>query len=204
MLGVACMQSFVGNHYRRLSNRWPTAGRTETAYRALFGVLTVVLITAVCDLQPLAGRQAQRRNARKAADSAREAMIIAATSLRKPTMQSRYVNLLRAMLTAPLLLMAAAASVAGPLEDALVAQDNGDYATALRLIRPLAETREAPIAQYNLGIMYFTGQGRAKGQRRSCKMVFAAQPIRGRWPQHSTMSGVMYFSGAGPARRKPW
>src|SRR5450759_1722680 len=47
---------------------------------------------------------------------------------------------------------------AGPVEDAAAALGRGDYATALRLIRPLADQRDA-YAQYNLGLMYANGQG---------------------------------------------
>ena len=46
MLGVACMQTFSGiivGAFELLAG----GARTETAYRALFGVLTVVLIVAV-------------------------------------------------------------------------------------------------------------------------------------------------------------
>ena len=38
------------------------------------------------------------------------------------------------------------------------AYGNGDYATALRLYRPLADKGNAE-AQYNLGFMYDKGQG---------------------------------------------
>jgi uncharacterized protein len=48
--------------------------------------------------------------------------------------------------------------VAGPLEDAASAFGSGDYATSLRLIRPLADQGDAS-AQYNLGLMYANGQG---------------------------------------------
>jgi TPR repeat protein len=47
---------------------------------------------------------------------------------------------------------------AGPLEDADVALKKRDYATALRLIRPLAERGDAN-AQYNLGVLYDNGLG---------------------------------------------
>jgi|HubBroStandDraft_6_1064221.scaffolds.fasta_scaffold644307_1 TPR repeat protein len=47
---------------------------------------------------------------------------------------------------------------AGPLEDGVEAVDRGDYATALRLLRPLAE-KGNPDAQINLGNMYFDGNG---------------------------------------------
>jgi TPR repeat protein len=48
--------------------------------------------------------------------------------------------------------------IASPLEDAAAAYLRHDYATALRLIRPLAEESVAD-AQYNLGLMYDMGQG---------------------------------------------
>ena len=46
MLGVACMQSISGIIVGAFE-QMPDGARTETAYRALFGVLTVVLIAAV-------------------------------------------------------------------------------------------------------------------------------------------------------------
>ena len=47
---------------------------------------------------------------------------------------------------------------AGPLEDAVAAYKRGDYATAVRLFRPLAEQGLAQ-AQNNLGAMYASGHG---------------------------------------------
>ena len=47
---------------------------------------------------------------------------------------------------------------AGPLEDANAAIKRRDYATAVRLIRPLAEQGNAN-AQYNLGVFYDNGLG---------------------------------------------
>jgi TPR repeat protein len=44
------------------------------------------------------------------------------------------------------------------LEDGLESVDRGDYATALRLLLPLAE-KGNPDAQINLGNMYFDGNG---------------------------------------------
>ncbi len=43
-------------------------------------------------------------------------------------------------------------------EDAKAAYDRGDYATALRLLRPLAELGNAA-AQHYLGKMYADGMG---------------------------------------------
>ena len=48
--------------------------------------------------------------------------------------------------------------LAGPLEDANAAIKRRDYATAVRLIRPLAEQGDAN-AQYNLGVLYDNGLG---------------------------------------------
>ena len=52
----------------------------------------------------------------------------------------------------------AAPVAAGPLEDGLAAAKRGDYAMALQLLRPLAESRDAT-AQYTLGLLYASGQG---------------------------------------------
>lgn len=52
----------------------------------------------------------------------------------------------------------AAPVLAGPLADGAVAHERGDYATALRLWRPLAEQGDALI-QNLLGNMYRAGEG---------------------------------------------
>ncbi|MGB8893911.1 MAG: hypothetical protein WCD13_06305 [Pseudolabrys sp.] len=57
-----------------------------------------------------------------------------------------------------LMLSFATPVVAGPLEDANAAIKRRDYATAVRLIRPLAEQGDAN-AQYNLGVFYDNGLG---------------------------------------------
>lgn len=61
----------------------------------------------------------------------------------------------------PLLILfvcAAGPAVAGPFEDATEAYNKGDYATALRLFRPLADEGDAD-AQFHLGSMYDLGRG---------------------------------------------
>ena len=50
------------------------------------------------------------------------------------------------------------AAVAGPLEDGFEAYKIGDYATAFRLWRPLAEQGDA-VAQFTIGSMHLTGHG---------------------------------------------
>jgi uncharacterized protein len=57
-----------------------------------------------------------------------------------------------------LTVMLAGGATAGPLQDGDDAYERGDYATAVRLWRPLAE-RGNPEAQFILGQMYNTGRG---------------------------------------------
>src|SRR5258708_846048 len=70
------------------------------------------------------------------------------------------VRVLKLLLTLPACAVAGPAG-AGPVEDfrdAVAAYRTGDYATTLRLLRPLAEQGYAN-AQTNLGIMYDEGRG---------------------------------------------
>jgi TPR repeat protein len=57
-----------------------------------------------------------------------------------------------------LFVCAAGPAVAGPFEDAVAASARGDYATMLRLMRPLADQGDV-LAQSILGLMYFKGDG---------------------------------------------
>ena len=50
---------------------------------------------------------------------------------------------------------------AGPLEDGEAAYESGDYVTALRLFRPLANQGDAR-AQFSLGVIYNNGRGVAQ------------------------------------------
>lgn len=54
--------------------------------------------------------------------------------------------------------MMAGAAMAGPLEDGDAALQRGDYETALKLWRPLADQGN-PMAMIDLGGMYELGQG---------------------------------------------
>jgi len=68
-------------------------------------------------------------------------------------------NVHRSLLTAFLMLLAISGAVlAGPLEDGSAAYQQGDFATALRLLRPLADQGAAE-AQLVLGFMYHFGEG---------------------------------------------
>ena len=62
------------------------------------------------------------------------------------------------MLIVAALLSLSGPAIAGPLEDGLAASARQDYATALRLWRPLADQGDA-YAQYNLAVMYDTARG---------------------------------------------
>ena len=70
-------------------------------------------------------------------------------------MEERLRRLILGLLLSCALLSSA---IAGPRQDGEAAYANGDYATALRLLRPLANQGDAS-AQFYLGAMYDTGQG---------------------------------------------
>jgi TPR repeat protein len=61
-----------------------------------------------------------------------------------------------------------APAAAGPFEDGFAAASRGDYTTAYRLWRPLAE-QGVPGAQYNLGVMYANGEGVPKDEREAVR-----------------------------------
>jgi hypothetical protein len=76
----------------------------------------------------------------------------------KPAM-SRYSKASLAVLRTTLITWALSGTTfAGPFEDATAAYDRADYATALRLYRPLADRGNAR-AQILIGLMYDEGKG---------------------------------------------
>jgi TPR repeat protein len=102
---------------------------------------------------------------------------------------------LRATLTALLVMFAAAgAAVAGPLEDSFVSGQRGDFATALRLVRPLAEQGNA-IAQTDLGIMYLSGQGVPQNYAEAVEWIRRAAEQGNAWAQF--FFATMYANGYG-------
>ncbi len=106
--------------------------------------------------------------------------------------------LLRATLTALLILLAlAGAAVSGPIEDADAAYDGGDYAAALRLLRPLADQGDVA-AQFQLGVMYAEGQGVAKDYTEAFRWLRLAADQGYAGAQSSI--GVMYADGLGVAQ----
>ena len=76
-----------------------------------------------------------------------------------PNVSKLRCRLLHATLTALFVtVVVPGAANAGPFDVALAAAEQGDYLTALRLWRSLAEQGDAD-AQYNLGVMYSNGDG---------------------------------------------
>jgi uncharacterized protein len=82
----------------------------------------------------------------------------------------------------------------GPFEDGIAAYKRGDYATALKLFRPLGEQGDAK-AQFKIGLMYELGEGVTQDYAESEK-----------WYRRSAEQGVanaqdalgdMYFFGNG-------
>src|SRR5437762_9610739 len=70
-------------------------------------------------------------------------------------------------------MVVAGVALAGPFEDGVAAAYRGDYGTAARLWRPLAEAGVA-IAQNNLGALYARGLGVKKDDAEATKWYLAA------------------------------
>ncbi len=66
------------------------------------------------------------------------------------------------------LVLLSAPGLAGPFEDAAAAYKRGDYESAMRLYRPLADQGDAR-AQNSLGRMYLRGQGASRDYREAMK-----------------------------------
>jgi hypothetical protein len=90
--------------------------------------------------------------------------------------------------------------VAGPLDDGDAAYGKGDYATALRLWRPLAEQGNAP-AQSNLGVMYLDGKGVPRNYAEAAKW-FRLAADQGRAKAQNNL-GAMYLDGKACRRTTP-
>ncbi len=104
---------------------------------------------------------------------------------------------LRATLAALLLLAAADMANAGSLEDALAASKKSDYATALRLFRPLAEKGNV-VAQSALGFMYETSEGVPQDYAEAAKWYHLAAAQGDAFAQ--TRLGYMNEIGVGVPR----
>jgi TPR repeat protein len=102
---------------------------------------------------------------------------------------------LKHALAATILVLSLAAPVAaGPVEDAIAARSGGDYATALRLWRPLANQGDA-FAQFNLGLMYFRGEGVPQNHDEAAMWFWLAANQGFASAQYNL--GIMYSAGQG-------
>jgi TPR repeat protein len=91
----------------------------------------------------------------------------------------------------------AGSAFATPLEDAGAAYRRGDYATAMRLIRPLAEQGNTA-AGYNLGTMYYNGEGTRRDYAEALKWYRMAAEHGD--VESARRAGFMYANGQGVPR----
>jgi len=82
----------------------------------------------------------------------------------------------------------------GQFEDATAAYERGDYATAFRLMKPLAEKGDAK-AQHNLGVMYDYGRGVPQDTTNALKWYRSAAEHGIPEAQHNL--GLMYQKAQG-------
>ena len=94
-------------------------------------------------------------------------------------------------------LVLAAPVWAGPLEDAFAAYEDADYATALRLWRPLAK-QDSAYAQFGLGVLYLNGQGVPQNLTKAAHWVRKAAEQGHADAQE--MLGAMSYDGWGVAQ----
>ena len=100
----------------------------------------------------------------------------------------------RAALILALWLPLAGPVAADQFDDALAAANSGDFATALRLWRPLAEQGRAD-AQFNLGVIYANGQGVPQDYAAAVKWYRLAAEQGDAKAQYNL--GYMYDKGQG-------
>ena len=83
-------------------------------------------------------------------------------------------------------------------DEGVAAHKRGDYATALREFRPLAELLGEASAQFNIGIMYDKGQGVAQDYAEAVRWYRKAAAQGNAGAQYNL--GVMYGKGQGVAQ----
>ncbi len=89
------------------------------------------------------------------------------------------------------------AAAAGSFERGVDAYSSGDYATALRSRRPLAERGDSA-SQHNLGVVYRDGQGVARDHAEAAKW-FKLAAGQGNADSQTSL-GILYYDGLGVAR----
>ena len=97
-------------------------------------------------------------------------------------------------LTLAVLLGSVGVSWSAEFQKGLTAYDSGDYATALREWTPLAEQGHAT-AQYNLGLMYYEGDGVPENDKTAVKWFRLAAEQGNANAQFNL--GFMYVNGTG-------
>ena len=97
-------------------------------------------------------------------------------------------------LTLAVLLGSVGMSESADFDKGLTAYQSGDYATALREWKPLAEQGDA-VAQNNLGVMYENGQGVSENDKTAVKWYRLAAEQEFANAQYNL--GVMYDEGRG-------
>jgi uncharacterized protein len=95
------------------------------------------------------------------------------------------------------LLVAVAVPALADFAAGLAAYQKGDYATAMKEWRPLADEGDAP-TQYNIGLMYVDGHGVAQDYAEAAKWFRRAAEQDYTQAQHNL--GAMYGAGQGVKR----
>jgi len=90
-----------------------------------------------------------------------------------------------------------ASAAGGMFKDAVQAYGTGDYTTALRLFRPLADQGNVA-SQFNLGIMFSQGQGTPKDAAEAAKWYRLAADQG--YANAQIKLGVIYMTGLGVSR----
>ena len=104
-------------------------------------------------------------------------------------------NLTRTIcLTLAVLLGGVGTSWGADYDKAFAAYQSGDFATALREFRPLAEQGSVG-AQFNLGVMYYNGKGVPQNYKTAVKWFSLAAEQGVAYAQYNL--GVMYYKGEG-------
>ena len=85
-------------------------------------------------------------------------------------------------------------AMADDFDDALANYENGDYATAFKLIKPLADQGYAE-AQHNLGVMYQFAEGMIKDDKEAVRWYRKAADQGIAYAQYNL--GNMYDEGKG-------
>ncbi len=98
------------------------------------------------------------------------------------------------LLAVVVVLTAAPACTDSDFNAGVKAYERGDYATALKKWRPLAEHGDAA-AQYNLGFMYSNGEGVPQDDKEAVRWYRLAA-VQGHAPAQNNLAW-MYFEGRG-------